>query len=386
MPKKKIEDQLKQAGIENEKLSQTIENLWDSEWQFRQLFLSSPVAMIIFDKNNKIKSINHKFIELFGFDLDKLPTMKQWQTVAFPDSKERVKIKAKWDNNVREILKKKRGLESIEVNVTCRDKSQRFMGMDFSAFSEIIVVTFIDLTEYKKIDQMKTEFVSLASHQLRTPLGGLRWTLEMLINGDLGKLPTEAKGALDRVYDSNQYLIQLVNDLLNISRIEQQKIYSQPRIVDIRKIITESISTAIGEAQPQLKKLIHINYKGGAISKIKVDKNLLKQVIVNLLANAVKYSFMGEKITLEIKKAKDHLQIKISNKGIGIPKEDQVKIFTKLFRAGNALKHKTKGSGLGLYVVKSYVESWGGRVWFDSKPDKGTNFYFTIPFTIAKQP
>ena len=247
------------------------------------------------------------------------------------------------------------------------------------------VEIFRDITREKEIDKAKTEFVSLASHQLRTPLSTVNWYAEMLLAGDVGKVTPEQKKYLDEVYRSNQRMVKLVNDLLNVSRLELGVFAIEPELTDVVKI-TQSV---IDEQKPQIneKKIKLLPSFENNISLMQADTKLLRMVVQNLLSNAIKYTPEGGtiKISLSLDKERKNVQIKISDTGYGIPKNQQDKIFTKLFRADNVREKDTEGTGLGLYIVKSIVGQLGGKIWFESNENKGTTFYVTLPFEGVKK-
>lgn len=238
------------------------------------------------------------------------------------------------------------------------------------------VVVFRDVSKEREIDRMKTEFLSVASHQLRTPLGSMRWNLEMLLSGDAGKLSEEAKEILKDIYESDKRIIDLVNDLLNISRIDQGRVSDEP----IKTDISDVISTAIKEMEPIAeKKQVEIKYIKQSSPEIIIDAKRLREVIQNLLSNSVKYNKQKGKVEVVLKVDNGKVKISIQDTGMGIPKEDQNNIYAKFFRAQNAVKSETEGSGLGLFLVKSYIEGWGGKIDFESKEGEGSKFVITLP-------
>lgn len=245
-----------------------------------------------------------------------------------------------------------------------------------------VVETFRDITKEKEIDKAKTEFVSLASHQLRTPLSTISWYTEMLLAGDAGKLNEEQSKYLDEVYRGNQRMISLVNALLSVSRMDLGTFILEPEPTNV----LELVHTVIVQQKLQIdRKQIKFSTKFDRnIPPIQVDPKLLSMVVENLLSNSVKYT--QEKGTIEISLTLDTkrkvLLFKISDNGYGIPKNQQDKIFTKLFRADNVRGKDTEGTGLGLYIVKAIIDNSGGKVWFESKEDKGTTFYVTLPCSL----
>jgi signal transduction histidine kinase len=246
---------------------------------------------------------------------------------------------------------------------------------------------FRDITDERGIDKAKTEFVSLASHQLRTPLSAVNWYAEMLLAGDAGELNEKQKKYLDEVYRSNQRMVELVNALLDVSSLELGTFAVEPKSTDIRKLA----QNVIDEQKPQIgaKKISFSFLCEEHIPRMQADPKHLHMVVQNILSNAVKYTPEGGKIVFSISSAdKKNVLLKISDTGYGIPKHQQDKIFTKLFRADNVRDKDTDGTGLGLYIVKSIVENSGGKVWFKSsggEGNKGTVFYVTLPLDGVKK-
>ena len=245
---------------------------------------------------------------------------------------------------------------------------------------------FRDVTSEREIDKAKTEFVSLASHQLRTPLSTVNWYAEMLLAGDVGELNEKQKKYLDEVYRSNQRMVELVNALLDVSSLELGTFIVEPEPTDIIKL-TQSV---IDEQKPQIdaRKITFSFSFEKNIGVMQADPKHLRMVVQNILSNAVKYTPEGGEINVSISLVeKGSILLKIIDNGYGIPKNQEDKIFTKLFRADNVRDKDTDGTGLGLYIVKSIVENSGGKIWFKSlgEGDKGTTFYVTLPLLGAKK-
>lgn len=235
-----------------------------------------------------------------------------------------------------------------------------------------------DITNIEEMDRVKTEFLSIAAHQLRTPLGSMRWSIEMLLSGDMGKVSGQFKEILMQIYQSTQRMIILVGDLLIVSRIDQSRVSDTPTKVNILAVIKD-VAREVEFDTEKKSVVVDFQAKKGWVPEIVIDSQRFRDVIQNLLSNAVKYNRPGGTVDIVVKNIGDFIQITIADNGIGIPQKDQGKLFTKFFRADNAIRSKTEGSGLGLYVVKSYVEAWGGKVRFESADGKGTKFYVTLP-------
>lgn len=234
-----------------------------------------------------------------------------------------------------------------------------------------------DVTKLREVDRMKSEFISLASHQLRTPLAAMKWFLEMLLAGDVGVLAPEQQGILINVNESNERMIGLVNTLLNISRIESGTIVLDPKLTQLSAIV----QSVLAELQNQLhdKQQTCAVVASKDLTQTSIDQQLIRQVYMNLLTNAMKYSPAGSKITISLSVEGNMILSQVQDAGYGIPIADKDKIFQRFFRAGNAAKQVSEGSGLGLYLVKSIIESSGGKIWFTSEEGKGTTFAFTLP-------
>jgi len=245
------------------------------------------------------------------------------------------------------------------------------------------VVVFHDVTEERQIDKTKSEFVSLASHQLRTPLSTINWYLEMLMSSELGSLTPKQQQYSHEIYNASKRMVNLVNALLNVSRLELGTFTTEPTVINIRNLV----KTCLKEFNKDIseKKLtVSQNFNIKSFS-IKSDIKFLTIIIQNLLSNSIKYTNKGGKIVLSISKDKNNILIKVSDNGIGIPQDQQKKIFTKLFRADNARIMDPDGSGLGLYIVKEIVNNIGGKIWFKSKEGKGTTFYIDYPESGAQK-
>lgn len=252
-----------------------------------------------------------------------------------------------------------------------------------------------DITHIKAIDRMKTEFVSVASHQLRTSLTAIKLFSEMLADKKVGKLNEKQKNYLNDIRQSTERMIKLVNDLLNVSRIETGRLMIKPEPIQLHDFIQNIINDAKPLAQEKKCKIIFQKPKI-KLPKIPIDTSLMRQVIHNLITNAIRYSKINQcSILVKLEQQDNNCLISVKDSGIGIPKKIQPKIFKKFYRADNAQKAEAEGSGLGLYVAKMIMEASGGKIWFKSparrslgaggEKDKGTTFFVTIPIHGMKE-
>lgn len=245
------------------------------------------------------------------------------------------------------------------------------------------VVVFKDITNEKVIDEARTNFVSTASHQLRTPLTSMKWISEMLANGDAGVLNDEQKNYVQNIYQSVERMIAVVNLLLQIARVEVGRLKIEPVAVDLRKVADEAIAVFKSTLESKLQK-VEIITEPKNLPTVLMDKDVIDQVMQNLLSNAIRYTPISKIIRIFMIIKGENIEFSIKDNGIGIPKEQKSRVFEKFFRADNALKMVPEGSGLGLSLVKMLVDSWGGKIWFESEEGDGTAFFFTIPLDGMK--
>lgn len=233
------------------------------------------------------------------------------------------------------------------------------------------------LEEVKKISQRKTEFVSSVSHELRTPLTSIKGYAAILLAGKLGELPEEIRVRLDKINRHTDELVQFVNDLLDISRIEAGKTTMKQSSEELKKIIDEVsdlLSTQLKDKQIELS--CDIADDAGVVF---VDAGQIKRVLINLINNAIKFSPPKGKITVKTHKADKQVQIDVSDNGCGIPEHAQESIFEEFYRVDNPVNQQLRGSGLGLTLVKNIIEAHKGKIWVKSQAGIGSTFSFTLP-------
>lgn len=246
------------------------------------------------------------------------------------------------------------------------------------------VSTFRDISDEKQLDRTKSEIISIASHQLRTPLTAIKWVSETLIDPNGTMTAAKQLKYLRQIHASNERMIALVNDLLNVSRIELGTMGLRTKPVDMPAMLNDIIkdlSPLIKHKQLKLQKKV-----GPGLKAVITDPRHMQVILQNLLSNAVKYARDKKRVIVTIEKQDQNLYIAIKDEGYGIPSAQQSKIFGKLFRADNAQKIVSEGSGLGLYVCKAMVEQLGGQILFESVENEGTTFYVTLPLMTPTTP
>jgi len=236
---------------------------------------------------------------------------------------------------------------------------------------------FRDVTRERELDRLKDEFVSLVSHELRTPLTSIKGYVDLLIDGDAGEVTEEQKEFLDIVKNNSDRLVLLVNDLLDVSRIEAGRINLRVQPVDLAGCIDE-VATSLRPLMEQKRQSLKLELPAD-LPQVRADRDRVVQIVTNLLSNAHKYTLEGGAVSVRAQADRDDVQVEVSDTGVGMTADERDKLFTKFFRAQNPATQNISGTGLGLNIVKSLVEKQGGRIWVTSEPMKGSTFIFTIP-------
>jgi signal transduction histidine kinase len=266
-------------------------------------------------------------------------------------------------------------------------KKYKKLLLDQEKSGKLLIRRDLELTKANEklhdLDERKSEFVSIVAHQLRTPLSGIKWTLNMLIKGEFGQLQSEQQAFLMKAYENNQRLIVLVEDMLSVDRIESGKskfVFTEIQLLDLfDNVLFEVHANAL-----QNNVTIEFGERPGDLPKVSADAEQMRAVVQNLLDNAVRYTPKGGKVRIDFSKEGDSVKVAIKDNGIGIPEAEKVRIFNRFFRSRNAIRVKPDGSGLGLFIVKGIIERHGGNVWFESKEGEGTTFFFTVKTATAK--
>jgi len=238
----------------------------------------------------------------------------------------------------------------------------------------IITRSFERLAEASR---MKSEFISVVSHQLRSPLSNLRWAIELLMSGRLGKIEEKQTEYFRILKENSGRMGELVSDLLIVSRIETATLPQKRKEISLEDLIKKLISEFEPFAQASN---VEIEFKSEEnLPKILADPSQIRLVVENLLDNAVRYIKDRGKVKMLLSRRGQNLYFEIEDNGVGIPKEDQKYIFQKFFRSENILRYQTQGSGLGLYISKAIIERSGGKIGFKSQEGVGSTFWFTLP-------
>jgi signal transduction histidine kinase len=234
------------------------------------------------------------------------------------------------------------------------------------------------LTEVKTISKRKSDFVSAVSHELRTPLTSIKGYAAILLTEKLGKLPPDIRDRLEKINRHSDELVHMVNDLLDISRIESGKVSMKKESLDLPSIIAGIIELLTVQAK---EKEIDLTQKiAEEANVVFADREQLKRVFINIVGNAIKFTPSKGKVTIQTHKISSNMaEVDITDSGYGIPQEAQEAVFEEFYRVDNAINQETKGTGLGLTLVKKIIEAHNGKIWVKSKVGAGSTFSFTLP-------
>ncbi len=325
-------------------------------------------GLLVFDQKNKLSLINPKAENILGIKKDDVLGENILSLNSFPRCE---KIISVLGGGIEEVSE--REIE-IEENFILEIDSIK-LG-EHEKVGTLVVLK--DITREKKVERMKTEFVTLAAHQLRTPMSGIKWSLRIVLDEEEGKLTKKQKEILEKAYYTNNKVIELINDLLNVAKIEEGKYISKPVLSDLEKMIEKVVKNH--EKKIQEKKLnCKIEEPSENLPKVMMDVDKMEIAFANMLQNSISYTPSKGKITISITKEEKFLKVEVRDTGVGIPRPVQDRIFEKFFRSKNVMKIETEGTGLGLYITKNIIEAHGGRIWFESEEGEGTSFFFTLP-------
>ncbi|HBG81947.1 TPA: hypothetical protein DDW69_03870 [candidate division CPR2 bacterium] len=329
-------------------------------------------GVIVTDSENKIIIFNPMAELITGFresealneDLEKILIFKEKEHFGYIQKNLTNQGYCKPENYC-DISKKSGGIISV------KGAANRFQ-FDEHDFGSVYVIR--DATKEKEVNEMKSEFVSITSHQLNSPLTAVQWAIEVIVSEKFGKLNDEQRNILKSAYKSNSQMRELVKDLLDISRIETGRLKLKAETLDLKETVAAIIESMVPIIEPR-KQTIVLECESSFY--IDADKTYFRQVIQNLLSNASKYSGESKNIAVKVTNEIGMAVVSVRDEGIGIPIEEQKNLFQKFYRAGNT--GENEGNGLGLYIIKEIVQRFKGRIWFESIEGRGSVFYVSIP-------
>jgi len=382
--KKHLEEKIEARTGELKELTENLEDkveartgeLQREKNKTRATLISLTDGLIVFDKEKKIALINPSAERILGLKENQVINKEIGKIPGFPNLDQLYKALGRriaWTDKKYELALEKPLKGFFQISVARVTVGKEVVGL---------MVVLHDITRDKEIDRMKNEFISISAHQLRTPLSAIKWTLKMLLHGDMGRINKEAMEYIKRVNEANDRMVALINDLLNVSRIEEGRFIYKKKQVLISNMVAKIVSSLSAITS---KKRIKISFDlpKRSLPKIMIDAEKMRQAIQNIIDNAVRYSPNNSEIIIRMKQVEEEagkfIQIEVEDHGIGIAAKDQVHMFGKFYRGENAVRTQTEGSGLGLFIVKNVIEAHGGKIWFDSKMNEGTTFYIKLP-------
>lgn len=332
-------------------------------------------AVIGTDLAGKIVSWNPSASELFGYSAKDILGKSMRQIVPkyyWPDLE-----------GVYRSIRHGRRIAHYDTRRVRADGSEIEVSITFSpirsADGKVIGASTIcrDRTREKATERARRDFAAMVSHQLRTPLGSMRWGLEVLLRDELEHLPPPTADFLRRLYRDNQRMLGLIKDLLHATRIDQGRTTNAPRAVDVPAAVRRVTRELRQFAQQQR---VHVRTIARAgLPRGVVDPRRLHEVLKNFIVNAIQYSPQGASVRVSVSATASQLKISVADRGMGIAQRDLPKIFDQFYRAPAAVSSAVEGTGLGLYIAKKFVSEWGGSVSVTSKLGRGSIFVCTLP-------
>lgn len=352
---------------------------FSSEELYIQLYKNSPVPYILIDREGQIQSANIAAVRLLGVTQSAANGTNIFTRVKCDDA-----------GHLDFLIEKYRSGVVISdeiVQVRRPDKNEAWALLSLFRFTdvdnqEIGLLTLVDITKQKKAEDAKSEFVSLASHQLRTPIAGMKWSAELLQMDSPDTLSEQQHKYIDRLLISIRRMAVLVDDFLRVSRFDLGTFQPEYEPVELSKLFEDIMSEQ--ESRTKQKQVETKTFFDKSVDTVITDPNLIRMIVTNLYSNATKYTREKGTIHIGFGRKGDDLIITVADNGMGIPTEDQDGIFSKLFRASNAVRNVPDGTGLGLYIVHEAVSVLKGNISFTTTENIGTTFEVLLPLELPK--
>ncbi len=342
------------SGEDKENILAIIDNLTD--------------GLMVFDKQGRLSLINPAACRMFDVDKTVInQTIEQF--LNYPYLKNIYFLLGK---GFKPITRKELEIKkNFIIEITCLPLMQQNEENGY-------LVVLHDISRERTVERMKAEFITISAHQFRTPLSEINWALETLARERLGKLTAGQKEALEKAYQSNKRILNLVDSFLELVKIEEGYHLESFNSFSLEELIQEIIKQNEREiAAKQIK--LELRLPDKKLPAVKADRKKILLVINHLLDNAIRYNLPGGLITVNLSLKGREIEFSIEDSGIGIPQNQQSQVFHKFFRGTNALKKQTEGNGLGLFMAKNIIGAHRGKIWFKSEEGRGSIFGFTLP-------
>ncbi|MEX1997091.1 MAG: ATP-binding protein [Candidatus Andersenbacteria bacterium] len=384
-----LDRRVQEKNIVLDALTQEKNNLAEAKLNIEAVLQSAGEGLMVIDVNQYVVIVNRVAAAILGRAVSTIVGQKTAEVVQLFDAHDRL-IPFTAQALYRALII---GKKVSQTAVYCQHQDGSRIPLMITATpvlqgQEIIgaIQVIRDVSREQELEQAKTDFISLASHQLRTPLTTINWYVERILHGKTGRITPLQEKYLATVHESSKRMAQLVQALLNVSRVQLKTFNLKPVTCDV----PELVESVVKELQPQItEKNLRLEKQVATIQEqVYVNPKLLRIILQTLLSNAIKYTDRETGVFLKIalqpsatSKAETILQIEVTDSGCGIPQKDQAKIFEKLFRASNVKNYHNDGMGLGLYLVKTLLEYASGKIWFESQEGNGSHFFVTLPLT-----
>ena len=364
-----------------------------SERRLKKMIHQSPLPIVITDIKQNIEYFNDKFIELFGYTMEDVKTSDDWYKSCFPSKEYREEVMTKWKHAIAEAKKNHTDIEKQEFHMTIKNGSIRhceFFMVPFDASSMIIINDISDIistqselvnakNKAEESDRLKSAFLANMSHEIRTPMNGIIGFADMLRRP--GKTPEQHETYVDIIYKSSNQLLKIINDILDISKLDAGQTFIKESECSLNVILDDLHAqySKDNSIDDEIEFTLTKSLSDEEAYVIAEDRKL-RQVISNLLSNAFKFTSSGY-IDFGYRLVDENfLEFFVKDTGIGIPKEKQEIIFERFRQVEETFTRKYGGTGLGLAISKGFVELMGGQIRMETVEDKGTTFYFTVPY------
>ncbi len=380
-----IQKEAEKDELEKESLryrEENIRNLYDlslEKSRLKTILNCMANGVMVTNRNQEVVLFNTAFMRLMDLSQDITPPIPVTTVINDPSL-----IKTLDEILARAYSETEVIAQEIKVgNTILRSISAPALGIDRNVFLcvEGTVTVLENITAFKQLDKMKSDFVNMVAHELRSPLVSIRQINSVLLEGLAGPLQDKQKDFVHRGLIKIDTLLALINDLLDVAKIEENKLIKEEEPTDIEEIIRETVALMDSRA----KELgINLTYSAENLKPVQADPKNIEEIFSNLISNAINYSPEGGCVMVTARNTGTHIEITVKDTGVGIPPEELPKIFDKFYRVKHPKTRHVTGTGLGLSIVKGIIEAHQGTIDVQSYPDRGTSFTVLLPLGPQK--
>ena len=378
------------SASRNRAVSELAEKLEVEQLKSDILLKSIGDGVIVVDLSGKIQLFNPPAADITGWAEDEATEISYQQVLELEDEEGNLLQGA--DDPFNTAITKKKTVKRKDIIITNRNKQKIYLALTvapiFASSDHVTgaVAVFSDISKEKESARQRDEFISTASHEMRTPVAAIEGFLALAMNPKVSTIDENAKKYIDKAHESTQHLGQLFRDLLSITKAEDGRLQSNPKPFDLGKTIRNAIDELKFKAEEKNLELKLKNSNNVSTVKnnvmplfyVNADPERIREVFVNLVDNAIKFTPEGE-VTVSVDGDERQVTVGVHDQGIGIPKHEIKHLFQKFYRVDNGKTREIGGTGLGLYLCRTIIEMYNGRIWVESEENKGSNFYFTLP-------